>query len=515
MNTIFCLLATLSLWDYPDRYLRHVELRDQFITAVREGDTETMKETCEKGVALLPDDPVWHYNLACALAYFKDPEPALNALEEAIDLGFRDADAIAADRDLKRISGNPRFGELVEYAREKARRPILSGPLAVVPATGNFGSQIHLGELNLAWNFDLGCFEAKLSLLQTTKGGNVGDLYMNRDGEHSRLNIKSWPGLTPVRLDSEGRSRRMDLDFPNILFPYPVFGNCSRALTEGPYWRSLPRALMTTDAWRLSTMAKFYLSNQIWVFPVVKDYDFTPSGYGDIFASVTPYWIATQGASFTDQQYLRAALEVSRSLNPSVKRTIVSSGRLAPTIQALLRRSLRGVASDEDYLSEKAHPTCFATNALDIARLKNAAKSLTTAQIPPVAIIAGVMSDKKPTAPTAFPELTYATACAWAFVLRNPETTRSFVVRAGGGAEYQFVAVHNKEAAKIDRIAPDAARITLDKSLITPTNRVDVAIFAKTGESLWSAPSFVSFAVVDPAAPYSDPVLTPSEIVEL
>ena len=35
MNTIFCLLATLSLWDYPDRYLRHVELRDQFITAVR------------------------------------------------------------------------------------------------------------------------------------------------------------------------------------------------------------------------------------------------------------------------------------------------------------------------------------------------------------------------------------------------------------------------------------------------------------------------------------------------
>ena len=100
-------------------------------------------------------------------------------------------------------------------------------------------------------------------------------------------------------------------------------------------------------------------------------------------------------------------------------------------------------------------------------------------------------------------------------MLRNPETTRSFVVRAGGGAEYQFVAVHNKEAAKIDRIAPDAARITLDKSLITPTNRVDVAIFAKTGESLWSAPSFVSFAVVDPAAPYSDPVLTPSEIVEL
>ena len=37
----------------------------------------------------------------------------------------------------------------------------------------------------------------------------------------------------------------------------------------------------------------------------------------------------------------------------------------------------------------------------------------------------------------------------------------------------------------------------------------DVAVFAKNAKSGWGAPSFVSFAVVDPAAPYSDPVLTP------
>ena len=516
MNFFFCILAVLSLWDYPERQFRHNELRKQFITAIREGDTETMKETCDKGVALLPDDPVWHYNLACALAYFKDPKPALDALEEAIDLGFRDADAIAADRDLKRIADNPRFSELVEYAREMKRRPILSGPLATVPAMGNFGTTIHLGEQNMNWNFDLGCFEAKMSLNATSTGGNVGDLYMNRDGEHSRLNIKSWPGLTPVRLDAEGRQRHMDLDTPNILFPYPVFGNCSRALVDGPYWRSLPRALVTTDSWRLSMMAKFYLSNQIWVFPAVKDYDFSANGYGDIFASVTPYWIATQGASFTDQQYLRAALEVSRSLQPTVKRTIVSTGRLAPTVQALLRRSLRGVATDEDYLSEKAHPTCFATNALEIARLKKYASTLTAEQIPPVAVITGVAVDQKVSVePPALPELTYATACAWAFILRASAEKRSFVIRAGGGAEYEFSIVHNKEAAQLERVAPDAVRVTLDKNLMSTTNRVDLAIFAKTGKSRWSAPSFVSFGVVDPSAPYSDPVLTPQANYEL
>ena len=97
------LLAALSVWDYPERQPRHDELKAQFVVAVREGDTETMVETCRKGVELLPEDPTWAYNLACSLAYFKDPEPALDALENAIDLGFRDANAIANDNDLKRI----------------------------------------------------------------------------------------------------------------------------------------------------------------------------------------------------------------------------------------------------------------------------------------------------------------------------------------------------------------------------------------------------------------------------
>lgn len=506
-----CILAVLSLWDYPSRHLRHVELRNQFITAVREGDTETMKETCEKGVALLPDDPVWHYNLACALAYCKDSKPALDALETAIYLGFRDADAIEKDRDLKRVADDPRFKELVEDAREMARRPIMSGPLSVIPASGVFGTSIHLGELNLVWNFDFGCFEAKMNLTPSSSGGNEGDLYMNRDGGHSLLDCKKWPGLTAVRLDAEGRERGADLDFPNILFPYPVFGNCSRALTQGPYWRSLPRALMTSEAWRLQAMAKFYLSNQVWVFPVVKDVDFSATGRGDVFASVTPYWIATQGASFTDQPYLRAALEASRSFKPSVKKAIVESGRLAPTIQALMRKSLHGVATEEDYLGPKAHPTCFPTNGLDVARLKKAAAGLTAAQIPPVAIIAGAGSEKKTAnAPTSFPELTYMSPCAWAFVLRAPDTKRSFVVKAAGGEEYEFRAVHGQEAAKVQRLAPNVARITLDKSMMSPTNRVDVGIFAKNRGTGWGAPAYVSFAVVDPSAPYSDPVLTPN-----
>lgn len=90
MNALCLLLAVLSIWDYPARFPAHDRLSRQFRVAVREGDTATMEETCRKGVKLLPDDPTWHYNLACSLAYFANrTEEAFDELETAIDLGFR------------------------------------------------------------------------------------------------------------------------------------------------------------------------------------------------------------------------------------------------------------------------------------------------------------------------------------------------------------------------------------------------------------------------------------------
>lgn len=502
-------LAVLSIWDYPARQPRHEALRDQFVRAVRAGDTKTMEETCQKGVELLPDDPTWHYNLACSLAYFKDPEPAFDELKKAIDLGFRDARAIAEDADLVRLAKLPRFRELVAHAEESARHPLLLGPLATVPATGSFGESLALGAQNLGWDFDAGCFVAKMSLSGRRDGGNWGDLYMNRDENHSLLVVTNWPGLTQVKLDREGRELKMDVDFPNMSFPYPLFGNASRGFTAGPYWRSIPRALMTMEARRLKAMHRFYTTNQTWVFPAVKDYNFTTNAYGDVFASVTPYWIATEGISWSDQYYLRAALEASRSFNPLVKNDLVRRGLLAPTIQALLRQALRTVKDDADYFTAKAHPTCFPPNGLDLARLKRAAGALTMAEIPPLVTIAGVKA-QAPSEPSAWPELTYAAPCSWAYVLRSPDDTRTFDVFAHGALEYRFATVHgDPSAVNIRLLKAGVARLTVDRRALTPTNRIDVAVFGRGAGTRWSAPSFVSFAVVDPSAPYSDPVLTP------
>jgi len=507
-SCLCAVLAVLSVFDYPARQARHEELKGRCVAAIKAGDRAAMEDVCRKGTELLPDDPTWAYNLACALSKGGKKTEALDALEQSIRLGFRDTEAISSDTDLRAIANEPRFEELIDLADRLRGKPLILGPLAAVPATGSAGQALILGGHNLAWNLEAGCFEARMNLSGVVAGGNSGDLYFNRDGGHSVLKAADFPGLTRVSLDADGRERGADLDFPNMSFPYPVFGNCSRAMVDGPLWRSLPRALMTSESRRLGLMQKFYLSNQVWVFPAV--FDCPPAGTnGDVFASASPYWITTQGKSWSDQYCLRAALEISRSLKPDVKREVVARGLLAPTVQTILRKSLKGVDGEEDYLTPKAHPTAFPTNGLDMARLKKAAAGLERESIPPLAVIGGVAAGKT-AAPAPYPEMTYASLCACAFVLRAPDDERTFAVSAAGGDEYAFAAVHDETgAAKVEKTAPNAARISLVRTKMSPTNRVDVAVFARRKGTGWGAPAFVSFAVVDPSAEYSDPVLTP------
>lgn len=505
-------LAALSVFEYPARQAEHDALKARFIAAVRERDFIAMRDAAAKGCELLPDDPVWAYNLACSLSRLERKDEALDALERAVRLGFRDHTAIASDADLRFLAKDDRFGEILEDADRLLTKPTLTGPLSAVPATGVMGMPLVLGAHNLSWNLDAGCFEAKLSLSPGAGGGNEGDLYFNRDGGHSLLDVAAFPGLTHTVLDAEARTHHIDLDIPNMEFPYPVFGNCSRAIVNGVLWRSLPRAIMTTEARRMALMHRFYRSNQVWAFPVVGDCP--PVGTnGDVFASAAPYWIATEGKSWSDCPWLRAALEVSRSLKPAVKEEAVRRGMLAPLIQCILRKTLPGVTTEDDYLTAKAHPTAMPTAGPDLARVKALAASFEPGGLPPLATLRGVAGAASPGATTGgLSELTYVTPCAAALVLRLPERRRTFAVAAAGpdGAEFTFAAVHGPEgAAKISRITPDAVKVEIDRDALLPAGRIDLAVFARNPGGPWGAPSFVSFAAFSPEAPYRDPALFP------
>jgi adenylate cyclase len=93
------------------------------------GDVEALSalaETCSRlglhGEALAfdrrlalhrPDDALVRYNLACSLALNGLVQDALDQLECALELGFDDAGALAADADLAALRGEARYRELL------------------------------------------------------------------------------------------------------------------------------------------------------------------------------------------------------------------------------------------------------------------------------------------------------------------------------------------------------------------------------------------------------------------
>lgn len=58
---------------------------------------------------LRPDDPIAHYNLACSLSLVNRVDEALDALEQAVELGYRDLPHLLQDEDLANLRSDPRF----------------------------------------------------------------------------------------------------------------------------------------------------------------------------------------------------------------------------------------------------------------------------------------------------------------------------------------------------------------------------------------------------------------------
>lgn len=370
-----------------------------------------------------------------------------------------------------------------------------------VPATGDYGRYLELGERNVAWNPGDACFEARVDMQNATNLPYAGDFYFNLDRRLSPLGAKRFPGLTFLGLDREGRRRSLDVDFPRVVIRDrdgrcpPVFGNCSRNFGSGESLRSLPRAMMTTEVRRLKTMQKLYLSNQLWFFPSLGDT--APIGTnGDVFASIAPYWITTAGRRWSDQPYLSATIEATRGLRPTVRAELLRRGHLAPTMFALLRKSLKGVVNEAAYLTAQAHPTAMPPNGLDVRRYKVLARALTVEEIPPLVEID--VRDEQPPEASEAAEPVYAGRFAQAYALHAADLPRKFTIRASGAREFAFVQTHGGGSeAKIELVGGDAARVTVDPSGLSATNRVDIAVMGRNPGTGWGAPSYISFSRLD------------------
>lgn len=527
----------LSIWQYPSISLQHNHLAALMKDSLRRGDTAAFEQICRAGVRLIPGDPVWHYNLACALAWRSDKTEAFAELERAIYFGFRDAAAIENDSDLARMKSDPRFAPLVELARKTAGKPIPGRP-EPASAKAVCGKRATIAAANATWDFDSSAFSVDLKLSPAPESssspamqysgpaeglmrawladgsaaGNAGDIYLNRDRGHSVLDTARFPLLTPVGWERAALDRNIDGNLPNAFFPgHTVFANVSRTRL-GPAARSFPRAAMT-DPGAPELMAKLYLANTFFVAPAVDDYG---AGRGDLFPARVPFLTASVGRSYTDLPFLEAAAAASAALPPQTKRMAVRQGLMGPILQWLMRSTLKGVDGESDYLSPKAHPAAFDASRLDAARMVVKAHSLKPAQIPPVAKIEMVNSRFFPVKtpvpgidyPDIFGEVYYSTPVAHLVVLRDTAMVRDFLYRAsvdappGEARRAKFawkVVGGDASAVTIGPVKGDLfsspetgiAQITVNrKSLVS---RIDIAVFARYDNTEWGAPSFISF----------------------
>lgn len=93
-------------------YARVVEILGGLYT--RQGRIADGLRMDRKLVRLQPGNATAHYNLACSLALCRRRSAALNMLQRAVELGYRDVDWMQQAPDLEELKDHPKFLALLE-----------------------------------------------------------------------------------------------------------------------------------------------------------------------------------------------------------------------------------------------------------------------------------------------------------------------------------------------------------------------------------------------------------------
>ncbi len=533
----FSAVAATNVFEMPLVFPKHRVLRQRLMESLRAGRTDEMEKICREAVELLPLDATWRYNLACALAYYADKGSALDTLERAIELGFRDVNAIRNDNDLKPLRGMPRFEALLEKAQALGTRPV-EGVTQAAPVTVLPGRPVEVNAANTVFDFDSGFFRPLIVLTRADSrmisehaadycgpaatalagwmraneaSGNFGDLYVNRDEGHSLLVVTNFPGLTPVVYGEDAVKWQTHRGLPTMFFEQPVLGNASLSMISGPMWRSLPR-MAVTDPYQAINMFRVYASNQTWVFPAHKDYEL---GKDDHFPVNTPYYVVSQGSSFTDLPFLEAFAATMAAFRPETKKVLAAQKTMTPILQMILRATQKNLRKPEDYLTGAAHPAVFDVKNLDADAMVKMAHNLTPETIPPLVALRTLKEGQAEAGKDYFdlrPEGLFDTPFAIARVARDVARVRRMTLGAStapqkAGVEFIW-AVLQGDHAKIEIKALDANASKVEVSVAyhgvyrpvgadglpsaTRSSRVDIGCFVKAGE-IYSPPAIVSF----------------------
>lgn len=325
-------------------------------------------------------------------------------------------------------------------------------------------------------------------------------VYDNRDRGHSTLRADRHPGLDRTAYDAALSERRFDYGLAQrIVFPFPVIGNSSTALTSGPAWRSQSRLAATRPGVALR-VARLYERDHLYVYPSHHDYR-----GDDLFPANMPQVLTSLGSSGSDRPLLEGLFAALAALPPETYALLRRERMLAPTLSMILRRNLAGVESDADYLSDRAHgPVIDGARVRADAMAAHAAR-MTPDRSPPDARIRVLEEDFADAAGLAGEsERLFVTAHSVARVWRGFDHGRDIVLTAadsrdatGRALRYHWVLLQG-DPARVS-IAADGAEARIRIAWHAPfplpdgrmSSRVDVALFADNGAEI-SAPAILS-----------------------
>ena len=527
-----------SVFDLPSLQVKQAASMRAIVALLARGEYAQAEQVLRQSIERVPHNASSHYNLACVLARQGRNDEALAALEESVELGFRDVKHIEADEDLKSLRENDRFKDILKKAGEPLEAKPEGWHYQVTPAEIQDG-QVLVGEGNTAWNAKIGMFHAffKLDreataekaiaaglgkagdLLRTwdtegTAAGNHGDLYDNHDSDHSNMNFKALPQLTRVEFSEEARKRNLHHGLQlSFLYNGITIGNSSTALTSGAFWRSQARIALTRPR-GAGLLYLQYVGNHMYFYPEHRDHDpqVDGKGHGDVFAANTPYMIISQGSSGSDRAFMNAVAATLAAFRPEVKQKLAKSGTLMAAVQMIFRSSNKMVETPEDYLTGKAHPTVFDGAQIELEKMVTSAHDMTLESLPPMVQIKVIEEDQSIVGRDYFDvaprERMFDTPCAIARVVKSAKHDRRMVVSAEGSKDldgkpltYHWVVLRgDADRILINKLDETGSRIELivpyhQRSPIAPgskmeSNRVDIGVFVHNGQ-YYSAPAFV------------------------
>jgi len=534
-----------SVFTFPALQAQAAGLELDLRRLLRRGQYAEAEKIGEQLIALLPEHITAYYNLACAQALQGKSEAAFSNLYRSVERGFNAVNAAQKDADLAGLR-----------RQEESWRKLLRAMAAATPPKPETRKATpfvvthrvaRVSESNTVWNNNLGILQSLFTFpgdggtnlapvsgegavgesvrrwfQEGTAAGLHGDLYDNRDGDHSRLNLGSYPQLTGVEYAPEARANGIDRGLQLQLFYNRItLGNASLAGTVGPLWRSLPR-LAYPDARRMFLLHLQYAGNHIYMYPEHRDYDpgrnGRDGGHGDVYCGNCPYVILSQGSSGSDQPFMNAVACTLAAFRPDVKEFLAARGALMPAVQMLLRSSFKNGATAGGYLSGNSHRVVLDGARVDTARMVERAHAMTMDCLPPLVALKVLDEDKAVAGRDYFDprtsEALYDTPAAIGRVVRSLQYERRMVVSAGesrdlldkpltyhwrvlqGDAGRIRIKPLNKSESLVEITVPYHERFPIEPGSAMEANRVDIGAFVNNG-TYYSAPAFVSFFYLD------------------